>query len=86
MTFIYIDNEGNLTGLADDYIDKLNMGHKEVKRVSDVEFDHASQQWEAVDNAGKLIATHPIRSEVIELERKYFNNQIEAGFALAASC
>jgi hypothetical protein len=41
---IYIDNEGNLIGLADDNIDKLNsLGPKQVERVSNIEFDHAEQ-------------------------------------------
>jgi hypothetical protein len=36
----------------------------------------------AVDIDGvTVIASHPVRSTVIDLEREYFNNQIEAGFA-----
>jgi hypothetical protein len=81
-TTIYIDNSGDIIGLADDVIDKLkSLGKKQVKRVSEVEFNHLTQQWEAVDVSGTVIATHPIRSEVIAMERAYFNQSIENSFA-----
>ncbi len=80
---IYIDKQGNISGLADDFIDKLDMGRKVVKRVSDVEWSHDQQQWEARDLSGELIAYGPIRSEVIQAERDYFNQQTEKRFANA---
>ena len=83
---IYVDNEGNLCGLADDLIDKLyHMGEKKVERVSDVEFDHAQQCWTAKDLGGKIIAEGKIRSEVIAAEREHFNKLIEAVFDAAVS-
>lgn len=79
---IYIDKDGNLSGLADDILDKLSfVGRKHVSRVSDVEYNHNSDQWEARGLDGKLIAQGPVRSEVIDLERKYFNNLLEKGFS-----
>jgi hypothetical protein len=81
MTTIYIDLEGNVQGLADDIIDKLNLGLKKVERVSNVEYDHGKSEWVAEDLLGNVIASDPIRSRVIELERIYFNSTIEAGFS-----
>jgi len=79
---IYIDKEGNLTGLADDNIDKLNsLGPKHVERVSNIEFDHDEQLWVATDLQGKVIAKDPVRGAVIEAEREYLNRQIELAFA-----
>jgi hypothetical protein len=80
-TKIYIDHNGNLTGLADDVIDKLQLGQKMVERVSNVEYDHSNECWVATDIDGDVIASNPVRSAVIELEREFFNKQIEAGFA-----
>ena len=78
---IYIDNEGNLIGLADDNIDKLNsLGPKQVERVSNIEFDHAEQLWVATDLQGELIAKNPVRGLVIDAERTHLNNQIELAF------
>jgi hypothetical protein len=79
---IYIDKEGNLSGLADDTLDKLHhMGIKNVSRVSNVEFDHTHQCWTATDLDGCVIAEGKVRSEVIEAERRYLNKTIEDAFA-----
>jgi hypothetical protein len=78
---IYVDKNGDIMGLADDLIDSLKLGSKVVQRVSNVEFDHTQQLWVATDLEGKLIASDPIRSRVIDLEREYFNNTIEASFS-----
>lgn len=79
---IYIDKEGNLSGLADDTLDKLHhLGAKHVSRVSNVEFDHVQQCWTATDLDGCVIAAGKVRSEVIEAERQHLNKKIEDAFA-----
>jgi hypothetical protein len=79
---IYIDKDGNLSGLADDTLDKLHhMGIKNVSRVSNVEFDHSRQCWTATDLNGCVIAEGKVRSEVIEAERRYLNKTMEDAFA-----
>lgn len=83
-TVVYIDNQGNLSGLADDTLDKLTLGPKTVERVSNVEFDHVLQCWVATDMHGVLIASHPVRSVVIDMERTYLNKRIEDTFATTA--
>ena len=81
-TVIYVDKEGNVSGLADDVIDRLtSLGNKEVNRVSNVEFDHVTQLWSATGLDGVVIAASPIRSEVIGMERDYLNKKIEESFA-----
>jgi hypothetical protein len=81
-TVIYVDKDGNVSGLADDVIDRLtSLGDKQVNRVSNVEFDHATQLWAATDLDGEVIATSPIRSEVINMERDYLNKKIEESFS-----
>jgi len=84
---IYIDNEGNVSGLADDVLDKLgSLGPRTIKRISNVEFDAVADCWVAIDLKGDVIATHPIRSKVIAAERKHLNKKIEEAFAQTAVC
>lgn len=79
---IYIDREGNLYGLADDLIDRLNLGKKKISRVSNVEYDHERGVWAATDlDTGKEIASHKTRSKVIDMEREYFNKRLEEQFS-----
>ena len=78
---IFVDNNGDLIGLADNIIDKINnLGWKQVTRVSDVEFNHKEQLWEARDLKGEIIASGSVRSDVIDKEREYFNRKIKEGF------
>jgi hypothetical protein len=81
-TVIYVDNDGNLQGLADDIIDKLAIGKKQIKRVSDIEWSHTENLWVAYDSqAGQVIAKAAIRSDVINAEREFLNKRIEQKFA-----
>lgn len=83
-TTIYIDRDGNIKGLADDFIDKLdNLGTKYVERVSNIEFDHKLQVWVARDVADQEIASDSVRSNVIAKEREYFNKCLEDTFSSA---
>lgn len=83
---IYIDKEGNLSGLADDTIDRLHhMGTKQVKRVSNVEFNHEHQCWTATDLNGVVIAEGKVRSDVIAAERAHLNKLIEDVFSAAVA-
>lgn len=81
---IYIDKAGNLSGLADDTLDRLHhIGTKKVERVSNVEFDHEQQAWVATDLNGYVISAGRVRSEVIEAERRHLNKLIEDAFNVA---
>lgn len=81
MTKIYIDLQGNLQGLADDTLDRIDkLGQKFVERVSNVEFDHNHECWVATDMDGNVIASDPIRSEVINKEKAIINARIEESY------
>lgn len=81
MTKIYIDLQGNLQGLADDTLDRIDkLGQKFVERVSNVEFDHHHECWVATDMDGNVIASDPIRSEVINKEKAIINARIEESY------
>jgi hypothetical protein len=81
-TVIYVDKDGNLEGLADDIIDKLNIGKKYVKRVSDIEWNHTENLWVAYDSQnGQVIAKAPVRTAAIDAEREFLNKRIEQRFS-----
>lgn len=82
---MYISKEGDLLCLADDFVDKLDLGFKQVERVSNIEFDHQQQCWTATNLAGEVIASDPVRSKVIDMEREYFNSLLEKSFASTSS-
>ncbi len=80
-TTIYIDKNGNISGLSDSFFDRLNpLGQKQVQRVSDIEYNHELQQWEARTHAGFLIGRHGERDKLIAMEREYLNQKIETHF------
>jgi hypothetical protein len=82
MTVIYIDKNGDIQGLADDFIDKLDLGTKQVARVSDIEWNHSTNLWEAKDSVtGEIIASNSVRGNVINAERAHLNKKIEHTFA-----
>ena len=82
-TVIYIDKNGDIQGLTDDFIDRLDIGVKEVARVSDIEWNYSEQLWEATDAVtGEVIAKNSVRGNVINAERAYLNRKIEQAFAL----
>ncbi len=77
-TVVYIDKNGDLHGLSDKIFDLLaDLGERSVRRVSNIEFNHELQLWEALDMEGNLIGTHRERDRLIEIEREYLNNKLE---------
>ena len=59
---------GEVRAVYGDRLRDLALGPLEVTRASNVEFNHAAQQWEAHTPAGELIAAGPNRDEVIRQE------------------
>jgi hypothetical protein len=79
---VYIDKNGDLSGLSCSVFDHLaDLGERSVQRVSNIEFNHTLQLWEALDMEGNLIGTHRERDRLIEIEREYLNNKIEKVYA-----
>jgi hypothetical protein len=63
-----IDKSGNVTAVYSDILGKLRLGDMQVQRASNVEFNHASQEWEARTPGNELIAHGALRDEVIREE------------------
>ena len=74
---IYINSNGDLLGLNGYILDNLSIGPKKVSRVSEIEFNHSLQLWEAVDGDGNIIGRDTSRQTLVEKEKDYLNNKIE---------
>jgi len=78
---VYIDANGDIYGLNGFILDNLEVGPKAVSRVSNIEFNHSMQLWEAIDSEGILIGRSSSRAALVDLEKEYLNNKIEANYA-----
>lgn len=78
---VYIDANGDIHGLNGFILDNLDVGPKAVSRVSNIEFNHFMQLWEAIDADGNLIGRSSSRTALVDLEKDYLNNKIEANYA-----
>ena len=63
-----IDSTGKVGAVYSDVLPKLGLGDMEVKRASNVEFNHGTQEWEARTPDNELIAHGTSRDEVIREE------------------
>jgi len=77
---LYIDLEGHICGLSGKIFDALDIGPRKVSRVSNIEFNHDLQLWEAVDSEGGTIANNKDRAALIEMEKAYLNKKIETDY------
>lgn len=84
-TVIFVNKDGDISGLSDDVLDRLDLGFKRVHRVSNIEYDHQLESWVATDMQGKTIAANPVRSIVVHLEREYYNQLSRHQFELGVS-
>lgn len=68
---VFVSNEGTeISYLHKEAMNLDRFGPRQVRRASDVEFDHATQEWYAVLNNGVEIARHPSRDFVLAEERR----------------
>lgn len=74
---VRILNDGAIVGVYNDQLHSMGLGRLSTKRLSNVEFDEAAQQWVASANDGREIARHNDRGECIAAEVKYFHDHFE---------
>ncbi len=79
---LVLDSEGTIRTIWMDDLDLRALGEVEVTRVSEVEYEHATGEWVAVERAtGREIGrsedrSEAIRQEVVSLERKIIEEGI----------
>lgn len=75
---IKISADGTLQAIDHkDTLDKLNLGVLEKPRISEVEWDSASQEWIAIRKSdGKIIARGKNREAVVATEHQVFESEL----------
>ena len=71
-----IGSNGEVTAVYSDRLRDLHLGPMEVKRASNVEFDHQTQLWQARTPEGELIAKGPDRDQVIKDEVRVIESRL----------
>ncbi len=65
---------GIVTGLYTEAIPLAAIGALQINRLTSIEFDDTTQQWEVRDRAGGLLFADPSRTACLEWEHRHFNH------------
>ena len=64
---------GMVVGIYTEAIPLKEIGALKVNRLTEIEFNNASQEWEARDMAGTLMFSHPSRQRCLAWEHQHFS-------------
>jgi hypothetical protein len=64
---------GFVTGFYTEAIPLTALGALHIERLTAVEFNDSTQQWEVKDRTGNMLFAHPSREECLEWEHRRFN-------------
>ena len=67
------DESGIVTGLYTEAIPLGAIGVLKVTRLTSIEFNDSSQQWEVKDRAGEVLFSHRSRQRCLDWEQRRFN-------------
>jgi hypothetical protein len=73
MNVLTVTPDGILTGLYTETIPLAQIGALHVERLTSIEFDDGTQQWEVKDRAGSRLFADPSRANCLEWEHRHFN-------------
>jgi hypothetical protein len=73
---IIVEADGTVRAVYSDKIKRMNLGNLEVTRASNVEFNEATQEWEAITPGGEKIASGPDRDDVIKQEVRIIESRL----------
>ena len=73
MNVLTVAPGGIVTGLYTETIPLAEIGALHIERLTSIEFDDASRQWEVKDRSGRLLHADPSRAACLEWEHRHFN-------------
>jgi hypothetical protein len=73
MNTITFTPDGIGHGLYTEVIDLAAVGSLAIERATNVEFNHATQEWEVRDPSGQLLHAHDSREVCLAWEHERFN-------------
>ena len=65
--------EGIVTGLYTEAIPLGAIGALSITRLTEIEFNDSTQEWEARDRTGKILFSHLSRQRCLDWEHRRFN-------------
>ena len=65
---------GMVFGIYTEAIPLKEIGALKINRMTEIEFNNATQEWEAKDMAGTVLFSHRSRQACVEWEHQEFNN------------
>ena len=77
MTELFITQDGCVHAVNDSFVDTLDLGEKQVTRMSNVEFNNELQLWEAHIFETNQVIRGKTRQEVIDAEINIVNQQLQ---------
>ena len=66
--------DGIVTGLYTEMIPLGAIGALSITRLTEIEFNGSTQEWEARDGIGKVLFSNPSRQRCLEWEHQEFNH------------
>ena len=66
--------EGIVTGLYTEAIPLGTIGALSITRLTEIEFNDSTQEWEARDRIGTVLFSNPSRQRCLEWEHQEFNH------------
>ena len=73
MNVLTIQPGGIVTGLYTEAIPLGELGALHVERLTNIEFNDSTQQWEVTDRQGNRLFADPSRAACLEWEHAHFN-------------
>jgi uncharacterized protein (DUF1919 family) len=73
MNILTIEPGGIVTGLYTETIPLGELGALHIERLTTIEFNEATQQWDVKDRAGEQLFADPSRVRCLEWEHEHFN-------------
>ena len=67
------DPSGIVTGLYTEAIPLTALGALQIQRLTTIDFNDSTQQWEVRDRTGTFLFEHPSREQCLEWEHRRFN-------------
>jgi len=64
---------GIVTGLYTEAIPLGTIGALSITRLTEIEFNDSTQEWEARDRTGNVLFSHPSRQRCLDWEHREFN-------------
>jgi len=64
---------GIVTGLYTEAIPLAKLGVLTIRRLTQIEFNGTSQQWEVKDRTGDILFSDPSRTRCLQWEHRQFN-------------